>query len=387
MDIAVRLEGASHNQEPTMSMVSIRITTETRKELEATLCRAFKAGDLGMVKRVTALLGVAREEPVPLIAAGVGVSPSTVYAWLRAFLLEGVAGLRVRWRGGRPRKLTKTQRERLAAIIEAGPEAAGFPTGCWHALLIQQVTQREFGVTYNVQYLATLLGSLGLSFQKARFVSDHLDEVARAAWLASTFPAWRAQAEAAGGLLLFGDEASFAQWGSLGHTWARIGQQPVVKTTGRRKAYKVFGLIELFSGRLFYQGIEGRFNCQSYVAFLTTVLAQTTQPLFLVQGGAPYHRAAPVTAFFEQHRDRLHVIRLPSYSPDYHPIEFLWRATKRSATHNRYFPEFTDLIASVEDALATFARQPDRVKGLFGRYLKHMAEPNAPAPDLEAGAA
>ena len=340
-----------------------------------------------MIKRATALLGIARGEPVTLIAAGVGVSPSTVYGWLRAFLLEGVAGLRVHWRGGRPTKLTKTQRQRLTTIIEAGPEAAGFPTGCWHALLIQQVIQREFGVTYNVQYLATLLKSLGFSFQKARFVSDHLDEVARVAWLASTFPAWRAQAEAAGGLLLFGDEASFAQWGSLGYTWARVGQQPVVKTTGKRKAYKVFGLIELFSGRLFSQGIDGRFNGLSYIAFLTTVLAQTTEPLFLVQDGAPYHRAAPVTAFFEQHRDHLHVIRLPSYSPDYNPIEFLWRATKRSATHNRYFPDFVDLIASVEDALATFSRQPDRVKSLFGRYLKHMADPDNPLPALDADAA
>src|SRR6185503_6076407 len=262
-----------------------------------------------------------------------------------------------------------------------------FATGCWHALLIQQVIEREFGVLYNVQYLATLLHSLGFSFQKARFVADHLDAVRRATWLAYTFPAWRAQAEAAGGLLLFGDEASFAQWGSLGYTWARVGQQPVVKTTGRRKAYKVFGLIELFSGRLFYQGIEGRFNGPSYIAFLSTVLAQTTAPLFLVQDGAPYHRAAPVTAFFEQHRDRLHVIRLPSYSPDYNPIEFLWRATKRSATHNRYFPEFTDLVASVEDALATFARQPNRVKALFGRYLKLMAEPDITEPALEAAAA
>lgn len=361
--------------------VSIRITTETRKELEATLARAFRAGDLGMVKRATALLGIARGEPVAVIAAGVGVSPSTVYAWLRALLLTGVDGLRVQWRGGRPPKLTKTQRQRVAEIIEAGPEAAGFPTGCWHALLIQQVIQREFGVTYNVQYLATLLRSLGFSFQKARFVSDHLDEVARAAWLAYVFPAWRAHAEAAGGLLLFGDEASFAQWGSLGYTWARVGQQPVVKTTGRRKAYKVFGLIEFFSGRLFYRGIEGRFNGASYIAFLTTVLEQTTEPLFLVQDGAPYHRAAPVTAFFERHRDRLHVIRLPSYSPDYNPIEFLWRATKRSATHNRYFPEFADLIASVEDALAAFARQPDRVKALFGRYLTLMATTDAAAPD------
>ncbi len=370
-----------------MPPVSIRITTATRKALEETLSRAFKAGDLGLVKRATALLGIARGEPVRLIASGVGVSPSTVYAWLRAFLLEGVAGLRVTWRGGRPRKLTKTQRQRLAALSEAGPEAAGFPTGCWHALLIQQVIQREFGVTYNVQYLATLLGSLGFSCQQARFVSDHLDEVARAAWLAYVLPAWRAQAEAAGGLLLFGDEASFAQWGSLGYTWARVGQQPVVKTTGKRKASKVFGLIELFSGRLFYQGIEGRFNGPSYIACLTTVLDQTTAPLFLVQDGAPYHRAAVVKAFFEQHRDRLHVIQLPSYSPDYNPIEFLWRATKRSATHNRYFPAFSDLIASVEDALAAFSHQPDRVKALFGRYLKHLAEPDTAEPDLVPEAA
>ena len=163
-----------------MTSVSIRITSKTRKELEATLRRAFQAGDLSMVKRVTALLGIGRGEPVTIVAEGVGVSSSTVYTWLHALLLHGVAGLRVQWRGGRPRKLTQTQRERLAEIVTAGPEAAGFPTGCWHALLIQQVIAREFGVHYNVHYLATLLHNLGFSFQKARFASDHLDEHFRA---------------------------------------------------------------------------------------------------------------------------------------------------------------------------------------------------------------
>lgn len=363
-----------------MPRVSIRITTATRKQLEATLRHAFQAGDLPLVKRVTALLGIARGEPVEQVATGVGVSPSSVYTWLHALLLEGVAGLRVRWRGGRPSKLTQAQRQRLAEVITAGPEAAGFPTGCWHALLIQQVIAREFGVSYNVHYLADLLHSLGFSFQKARFVSDHLDAVARAAWLAYTFPTWRAQAEAARGLLLFGDEASFAQWGSLGYTWARVGRQPVVKTTGIRKAYKVFGLIEFFSGRLFSQGIDGRFNGPSYIAFLTWVLEQTSEPLFLVQDGAPYHRAAPVKAFFEQHRARLHVTHLPSYSPDYNPIEFLWRATKRRATHNRYFPAFETLIGSVEEALAYFAAHPEHVRALFGLYLDHMAAPEVAEP-------
>jgi transposase len=261
----------------------------------------------------------------------------------------------------------------LTELVKAGPEAAGFPTGCWHAPLIQQLIGREFGVTYNVHYVAVLLKNLGFSFQKARFVSDHLDAVARAAWLATTWPTWRDRAQAAGGLLLFGDEASFAQWGSLGYTWAPVGQQPVVKTTGRRKAYKVFGLIEFFSGRLFYRGIDGKFNGESYRAFLEGVLAQTTHPLFLVQDGAPYHRAAALHPFWHAHADRLFVTQLPSYSPDYNPIEFLWRATKRRATHNRYFPAFDALIGSVEDALAYFATHPERVKALFGRYLDELA--------------
>ena len=206
------------------------------------------------------------------------------------------------------------------------------------------------------------------------FVSDHLDEAKRLTWLNETWPTLLAQAQAARGLLLFGDEASFAQWGSLGYTWARIGQQPLIKTTGKRKAYKVFGLIEFFTGHLFYHGVEGKLNAAAYIDFLKTVLQQTTQVLFLVQDGAPYHRASTVKTFIAQHAKRLHVTQLPSYSPDYNPIEFLWRATKREATHNHYFPEFTDLVASVEKPLTKLAAQPAYVQALFTLYLEQLRQ-------------
>jgi hypothetical protein len=97
---------ATPTQEPPLSPVSIRITSATRKALEHTLRQACQAGDLPLVKRVTALLGIARGEPVGPMAAGVDMRASTVYAWLAAFLLEGVAGLRVQGKGGRPAKLT-----------------------------------------------------------------------------------------------------------------------------------------------------------------------------------------------------------------------------------------------------------------------------------------
>jgi transposase len=147
----------------------------------------------------------------------------------------------------------------------------------------------------------------------------------------------------------------------------------------KRRAYKVFGLIECFSGRLFFQGIEGKFNAASYTAFLQGVLDQGWQRLFLVQDGAKYHTAQAVKQFFHQHAARLCVAQLPRYSPDYNPIELLWRAVKRRTTHNVYFPEFSSLVASVEAALVALQTQPEYVKSLFTLSLDKLTQPAAVA--------
>ncbi|MBN2385554.1 MAG: transposase [Anaerolineales bacterium] len=124
------------------------------------------------------------------------------------------------------------------------------------------------------------------------------------------------------------------------------------------------------------EGLEERFNSASYQAFLLSLLAQFSGPILLIQDGAKYHTSQATREFFEQHTDRLIVYQLPSYSPDYNPIEYLWKKVKTKATHNRYFEEFAKLIRSVDDALAVLATQVDEIKRLMGVYTKHMAEPH-----------
>jgi len=341
----------------------------TVNALTSTLHKAYRIGDVRTVRRASALLEFgANNLAVSQITMKWSMARSTFYEWLADFLLNDLDGLVSTAPRGRPARLTATQKKQLCAWLDAGPSAAGFDSACWSALLIQELMRREFGVLYNRNYVCELLHNLGYSFQKAQFVSDHLDEARRHAWRTQEWPMIVKAAQQRGALLLFGDEASFPQWGSLSYTWARVGQTPHIKTSGKRKGYKVFGLIEFFSGRLFTQGLEGKFNSDAYQAFVLSVLAQTHEHLFLIQDGAKYHTSKATKAFFAQHAARLSVFQLPSYSPDYNPIEYLWRKTKRLATHNKYFAEFVQLIASVEQALTKFAQQAEDVLTLFGFY-------------------
>ena len=47
----------------------------------------------------------------------------------------------------------------------------------------------------------------------------------------------------------------------------------MVKTSGIRKGYKVFGLIEFYTGRFFFKAQEGRLNSEAYAAFLEEVIS------------------------------------------------------------------------------------------------------------------
>jgi len=338
------------------------------------LHRAYAKGEVRLLKRIHALLYIFEGKSVAEVAELLSLSEQTIYNYVKGFILNRLDSLVYQRPPGRAPKLSKTQKKVLAKLIERGPEAAGYDCGCWDTTLIQDLILTRFGREYSVHYVAELLKNMGFSYQKARFVSEHLDDVApaQAEWMDKTWPKIMRLAQEKGAMILFGDEASFAQWGSLSYTWAPKGKQPTVKTSGKRRAYKIFGLIDYFSGALFYKGHTGRFNSDSYKAFLSEVLAKTKQHLIIIQDGAPYHTSKAMQEFFADHADRLSVEQLPAYSPQFNPIEYLWRNIKKKATHLRYFPTFEDLVKKVDDKLRYFANTPKKITNLMGKYCQSL---------------
>lgn len=344
----------------------LRLSGRQREALYRRLSDARQRGDHRIETRVLTMLGLADGYSIEEVAKLFQVSGQTVRNWLQKLLTGGIDELvRIKCSPGRAAKLTKTQRRELAQLLDAGPQAAGFTGACWRSPMIQVLIEQRFGVLYSVHYLSQLLRSMGFSYQKAGFESAHLNEQARAEWLNKTWPEIIALAEEKNAHILFGDEASFPQWGTLSYTWARKGCQPVAKTSGKRKGYKVWGLVEYFSGRFFYHCQEERLKSQSYQAFLEQVLSQTRKHLIVIQDGARYHTSKAMQAFFERRADRLTVFQLPSYSPDFNPIEKLWKKVKEYGTHLHYFPTFEALKDKVEQTLLDFKDAPSEVLSLF----------------------
>ena len=349
----------------------LNLSGHQRQALYRRLSTARQRGDHRVAPRVLAMLALGEGHTIEQTAHLFQVSAQSVRNWLQRLLHKGVAGIvQFKKPPGRRAKLSKTQRRELSVLLDAGPSAAGFTGNCWRSPMIQHLIEQRFGVLYSVHYLSELLRSLGFSYQKACFVSDHLNEQARREWLAQTWPEIVALAKEKNAHILFGDEASFPQWGTLSYTWARRGCQPVTKTSGKRKGYKVLGLINYFTGRFFYRCQEARLNSNTYAAFIEQVLSQTRKHVILIQDGARYHTSAAMKKFFEHHQDRLTVFQLPSYSPDFNPIERLWKKIKEHGTHLHYFPHFEALKDKVEQALLDFKHAPREVLSLFVK-LKH----------------
>ena len=342
------------------------------------LHQAYAIGQLRLIKRIHALLYIVEGKPVAKVAEILSLSEQSVRNYVKAFILKGLDSLVYKRPPGRPPKLTKTQRKELAELIDAGSEEAGYDCGCWDTSLIQDLIQNRFGVEYTPHYIAQLLKNMGYSYQRARFVSGHIDDEEvvkeREVWMETTWPNLLRLAKEKNAMILFGDECSFAQWGSLSYTWSRKGHQPTVKTSGKRKAYKIFGFIDYFTGAFFYKAHTGRFNSASYQAFVEEVMARTKRHLILIQDGASYHTSKAMQVFFAKHTDRLTVEQLPRYSPQFNPIEFLWRNVKKKATHLRYFPTFEDLTQKVDEKLRYFAELPSSILALMGRYCESLGE-------------
>jgi len=148
-------------------------TKEVKRHLEDTelddaIDRAQHENDAHLVRRLCLIKNLYAGDSVSEASDRVGVSQPTASRWVEAWNSDQIAGLEPDFGGGRPPKLSASQKECLAELLEAHQPLT--------TQQIQILLEEGFGVTYSQRHLSRILKELGMNYAIPRPVEPDRPE-------------------------------------------------------------------------------------------------------------------------------------------------------------------------------------------------------------------
>ena len=291
---------------------------------------------------------------------------ATYYKWLSAYRRGGLAALEVRPAPGGPPKLSDQQLSQLRGwVVGKNPLQFQFDFALWTRRIIRDLIRDRFGVEMTPQGVGQMLARLGLSPQRPLYRAYQQNPEAVARWKTEEYPAIQAEAARVGARIFFADEASVRWDFHAGTTWAPIGRTPVVTATGEHFSVNMVSAVAA-SGQLHFDLFEGRMNGTAFIEFCKKLLRDIPTPVFLIVDGASYHTSKQTKTFAESTNGRLRLFRLPAYSPELNPDEWVWNNVKTTQIGRKSVLRKSDLAQAAVEALTRLQRLPEIVRGFFG---------------------
>jgi transposase len=271
-------------------------------------------------QRAAILLASNVRMSAPRIAEMWRSDASHVRKVIHEFNERGMNSLRPRYRGGRPRRITTDQRQRIIAVAGARPDSQGVPLTRWSLprlsiyLAEQGIAEVSFG------YLAQLLAEAGLSFQRTR------------TWKASPDPDYQAKTARILGLCEQpppgGVVVSFDQMGPVslrpaaGAGWAPKGRPERQRADYNRRhgTRYVFGAYDVHADRLRVR-LRPRRRGSDVLAFMRQIRAcyPARQRIYWIQDNLSANWTPDIRTFAANHN--IELVATPTYASYLNPVE------------------------------------------------------------------
>jgi transposase len=220
----------------------------------------------------------------------------------------------------------------------------------------------ELGITCARETLRQVLHDLQMTWKKGKLLLARSSTEARAKFVAKIKSLLRA-AHSGKEMLVFIDEAHVHQDADLGYTWSRRGERYYVASTSPGLARVTFFGAYVYNEKTIAIWPAERANALTTIEYLEYLrAAYPDAKLRICWDGASYHHAEDVV---ERARELgILITYLPAYSPDFMPVEALWRWMREEVTYNHCHATAADLIAGVSNFEDEVKRQPE---GIFER--------------------
>ena len=324
-----------------------------------------KEKDVRGIMRVKTLIAYYKGMLPSVIAQCYEINEKTLKNWVERF--ENKESLDDLPRSGRPSKLPKEKQEELRQMIAEKNERV------WVARHVYVWLTITIKVYYSVRYLPEFLRKLGLSFHKAVHTLIQRDNEKRKKWIQETILALYADKIKQGWRIFFQDEVGFQTEGTLAYSWGPKGEKTEVKNYGRHGRVNLIGAFELGTGAFYGVLTQFRVNAMRFRRFLCHLKHEMqTDKIILICDNASFHKAKWFTEWATTQKEWLRLEFLPAYSPDFNPIERLWRWIKSEYMHNRCWKSLAHLKTYLVKVMEKIEQKPAELTGVMRQEIQRL---------------
>jgi transposase len=278
------------------------------------------------VLRLRALRGIELGYSELDLADLLGVCNETISRWWTAYATEGLDSL-PGGRSGRPagtgRLLSDQQARRIKECIDHhSPEELGIAQALWTRRAVRDLIRKEFDIDLAERTVGEYLRRWGYTAKKPGRHSRKQDPDEVEQWLEETYPAIEEQAEREDAEILWADEVGVDADHHPGCGYARRGERATMETPPPHIRVNQITAISN-EGAVRFMTYKGSLNAVVFLLFLSKLIAGASRKTLLIADQLQAHKTPEVLAWLQEHKDRIEVFYLPTYSPEMNPVEYL----------------------------------------------------------------
>lgn len=120
--------------------------------------------------------------------------------------------------------------------------------------------------------------------------------------------------------------------------------------------------------------VDGHYDAEHVVGFLRQLLKHLRGKVVVIWDGGSNHKGPVIRKFLSRNR-RLSLVRLPAYSPDLNPVEFVWSWLKWGRLANFAPEDLDELDEWTIEYLMDLKFDPELLRALWER--SDLPFPNA----------
>jgi transposase len=282
--------------------------------------------------RYAALYAVSRGKSVNVVAEIIDVEESTIYDWIKKWILDRSAS--DKQRSGRPPKITKDDEKEIHRLIdENNPKKYGINASSYTTKELQQYFMKFRGEFIDEETFRVHLITTGAHYVKAQFrykegnLKRQIEFAQNLLFLIQTGYFTK---------ILFLDEMAVSISARNGYGWT-YNQRLVVEApqNGVEKA-NYFGVVEVTEGTII-ETVRKSAKADSFLHLLHKIeLRYPDDKMLIIIDNSQVHHCEKVSRFFNE-RDNMKPLFGPPYSPELNPEEYVHNFFRDKLLNNRNF--------------------------------------------------